>query len=181
MTPSKINRPILCLFILSLCSLITEAQLTQHIRGVLIDQSLSRPVAGATVRLTGSDRSAISDSNLRTRNADRPKTFGINIKTIYAGGFRTTPIDVRQSAQQGTTVYLQKQAYTLQKPDYFRTDLRLSMKKDYRHLTTTLSLDVQNLTNNKNIYDQFYDTVKKSVVNIYQTGLIPVLNYKVEF
>ena len=111
----------------------------------------------------------------------KTKTLGINIKLIYGGGYRDTPIDEEQSALEEKTVYYQKEAYTLQNSAYFRADVRISLKKDYRHLTTTLSLDMQNLTGNKNIYDQQYDPVQGKVVNIYQVGLIPVLNYKVEF
>ena len=113
--------------------------------------------------------------------AGKKKTFGANIKLIYAGGQRDTPIDKPASAAEEKTVYFQKQAYTLQNPAYFRADLRLSLKRDYRHMTTTLSLDLQNLTGNKNIYDQQYDPFQGKVVNSYQTGLIPVLNYKLEF
>ncbi len=111
----------------------------------------------------------------------KAKTFGVNIKLIYAGGYRNTPIDEEQSAQQEKTVYYQKLAYTLQNPAYFRADLRLSLKKDYHKITTTLSLDLQNLTGNRNVYDQEYDPVQGKVVNTYQVGLLPILNYKVEF
>ena len=113
--------------------------------------------------------------------AGKKKAFGVNVKLIYAGGYRNTPIDEPASAAEEQTVYFQKLAYTLQNPAYFRADLRLSLKKDYRHMTTTLSLDLQNLTGNKNIYDQEYDPFQGKVINLYQTGLIPVLNYKVEF
>jgi hypothetical protein len=111
----------------------------------------------------------------------KKKAFGVNIKLIYGGGYRNTPIDDAASISEAKTVYYQKQAYTLQNPAYFRADLRLSQRKDYKHMTTTLSLDLQNLTGNKNIYDQQYDPFQGKVVNMYQTGLIPVLNYKVEF
>jgi hypothetical protein len=113
--------------------------------------------------------------------AGKKKVFGVNIKLIYAGGYRDSPIDEAASALEAKTVYYQKEAYTLQNPAYFRADLRLSLKKDYRHVTTTLSLDLQNLTGTRNIYDQQYDPFQGKIVNIYQTGLIPVLNYKVEF
>ena len=118
---------------------------------------------------------------IRSKQAGKTKTFGVNLKWVFAGGYRTTPIDPGQSHIQEKTVFLQKEAYTLQNPAYFRADLRLSLKKDYRHLTTTLSLDLQNITNNKNLYSQQYDIVKGKVVNIYQVGLIPILNYRVEF
>ena len=109
------------------------------------------------------------------------KTFGVNIKTIYAGGLRTTPIDAAQSRIRGYTVYNQQQAFSLQNPSYFRTDLRISMKWNRRQRTNTLSLDIQNLTNRQNVFNQWFDGVQDKVVYNYQNGLIPILNYKVEF
>lgn len=109
------------------------------------------------------------------------RTYGINIKTIYAGGLRTTPIDLEASQQLGYTVLKEDQAYSLQNPAYFRADLRVSVKWNRKRLTSTLSLDIQNLTNRLNVYNQRYDSDEFKLVTSYQTGLIPILNYKVEF
>ncbi|HVG40771.1 MAG TPA: TonB-dependent receptor [Chitinophagaceae bacterium] len=114
-------------------------------------------------------------------SSDKLKTMGINIKTIYAGGLRTTPINTEKSVQQGYTIYREKEAFSQQNPAYFRTDLRLSMKWNRKHLTSTLSLDIQNITNRMNTYGQWFDAEKGKVITTYQNGLIPVLNYKVEF
>jgi outer membrane receptor protein involved in Fe transport len=111
----------------------------------------------------------------------KSKTFGINIKTIYAGGLRTTPIDMVESAAKGHTVFDEQQAYSSQNPSYFRTDLRISMKWNRKNRTNTLSLDIQNLTNRQNVYNEWYDSVQGKIVYNYQNGLIPILNYKVEF
>ena len=62
-----------------------------------------------------------------------------------------------------------------------RADLRLSIKWNRKRLTSTLSLDIQNLTNRLNVYGERFDSDKKELVTIYQNGIIPVLNYKVEF
>ena len=109
------------------------------------------------------------------------KVLGINIRVIYAGGFRKTPIDIEKSRQEGSTAYFEKEAFTLQNPAYFRPDLRISMKWNRKKLTSTLSLDIQNAINRDNIYDQYYDALQDKTVTAYQTGLIPILNYKVEF
>ena len=114
-------------------------------------------------------------------NERRARTFGINIKTIYAGGMRNTPVDLAASRQQGYTVYKEKQAYTLQNAPYFRTDLRLSLKWNRKHYTSTLSLDIQNISNRLNVYTQAYDAEKNDMITYYQTGLIPILNYKIDF
>jgi hypothetical protein len=112
---------------------------------------------------------------------NKKKTFGVNIKTIYAGGLRTTPIDFAASVAKGYTVFDEYNAYSLRNPNYFRTDLRLSMTWNRRRFTSTLSLDIQNVTNRLNVYNQYYNEDDHKVDYNYQAGLIPILNYKVEF
>jgi hypothetical protein len=111
----------------------------------------------------------------------KSKTFGVNVKTIYAGGLRTTPIDFSASQLKGYTVFKEKESFSLQNPAYFRTDLRLSMKWNRKHITSTLSLDIQNVTNRLNVFNQSFDNEKNKIVTNYQTGLIPILNYKIDF
>ena len=114
-------------------------------------------------------------------SANGLRTFGVNLRTLYAGGLRTTPIDLDASLKEGYAIYHEQQAYTEQNDAYFRSDLRLSLKWNRPRLTSTLSLDLQNVTNRLNTYGQWFDSEKGEVVTTYQTGLIPVLNYKVEF
>lgn len=114
-------------------------------------------------------------------SGNNKRTLGIHLKMVYAGGYRTTPINLYQSSIDETTVYYQQLAYTTQLPAYFRSDIRISMKWNRKHLTSTLSMDIQNFTNRQNVYDQFYDVDTKSIKTYYQTGLIPILQYKVEF
>ena len=114
-----------------------------------------------------------------SRNSRR--TLGINIKSVYAGGYRTTPINIDQSTIEESTVYYQDRAYTQQLPAYFRTDIRVSMKWNRKRLTSTLSLDIQNVSNRQNVYDRFYDVDTKTIKTYYQSGILPILNYKVEF
>ena len=114
-------------------------------------------------------------------SSNKKRTFGINLKTIYAGGLMTTPIDLAASQAKGYTVFDEYNAYTLRNPNYFRTDLRISMKWNKRNFTSTLSLDIQNVNNRQNVYNEYYDEDENKIRYSYQTGLIPVLNYKIEF
>ena len=109
------------------------------------------------------------------------RTIGANIKLIYAGGFRHSPIDLDRSRDEGYTIIKEKEAFSLQNPAYFRTDLRFSITWNRKNLTSTLSLDIQNASNRQNLYGQYFDPFKGEIVKSYQTGIIPVLNYKVEF
>src|SRR5690606_33005687 len=98
---------------------------------------------------------------------DGKRTIGIHLKLIYAGGFRITPVDLENSMEKGYTVFREKEAFSIQNPAYFRSDLRLSMKWNRKHLTSTLSLDIQNLTNRQNIYNQYFDPFKGKLMNSY--------------
>lgn len=109
------------------------------------------------------------------------RSFGVNLKLIYMGGFRETPIDMEASIREGYTKYVESEAYANQLPDYFRADFRVSMKWNRKKYTSTLSLDVQNASNRQNLYGRDYDPLKGKLVNRYMMGIIPVLNYKIEF
>ncbi len=109
------------------------------------------------------------------------RVLGLNIRTLYNGGFRTTPINVEASVEKGETIYYEDQAYTEQVPAYFRTDLRVSLKRNKANSTHTLALDIQNVSNRKNIYGSYFEPLTGEVKTSYQTPLIPILSYKIEF
>lgn len=109
------------------------------------------------------------------------RSFGLNVKTVYAGGLRYTPLNIERSRAEGYAVYREGEAFSLQNPAYLRADLRLSLTWNRLRRTNTLSLDVQNVLARRNVFGQVYDADKAAVRTVYQAGIIPVLNYKVEF
>lgn len=111
----------------------------------------------------------------------RKSVIGLNLKVSYYGGYRYTPIDLAASQQKGEAVFIDSEAYSRQLPDYFRTDIRLSWKKNRPNYTRTLSLDIQNVTNRKNVFGQYFDPRSGQVRSSYSTPLIPVLSYRVAF
>ncbi len=114
-------------------------------------------------------------------NGSKSRVYGINIRTLSSGGFRTSPIDVERSIQTGETKVVESLAYTQQMPGYFRTDLRVSMKTNRSKSTSTLALDIQNATNRQNLGGQYFDSQSGQIKKWYQLPLLPVLSYKVEF
>jgi hypothetical protein len=109
------------------------------------------------------------------------RIIGFNIKTLYSGGLRETPIDLQASMQKGETVYQDAHPFTIRKKDYFRTDIKFSVKRNRKKSTITWSLDIQNVTNRKNVYGNYFDPLSGRVRTIYQASLIPVLSYKIDF
>jgi hypothetical protein len=109
------------------------------------------------------------------------RVIGINIKALYAGGLRNTPINVTESISRGEPVYYEGQAYTQKNKDYYRIDVRISLKRNYKKLTSTVALDIQNTTNRQNIGGTYFDVGKGIVKTWYQSPLIPILSYRLEF
>ncbi len=109
------------------------------------------------------------------------KILGINTRTLLAGGNRYTPLDLKASQEAGEPVYLWNQRYATRANSYFRTDLRISYRRNKPNYASIISLDVQNVTNHQNIFSQYYDRQTQELTNSYQLGLIPVLNYRIEF
>jgi hypothetical protein len=109
------------------------------------------------------------------------RVFGVNIRTLSSGGFRTTPIDIARSIEEGETKRIESLAYTQQMPGYFRTDLRFSVKRNRLKSTSTLALDIQNVTNRQNLGGQYFDAQSGEIKKWYQLPMLPVLSYKVEF
>lgn len=109
------------------------------------------------------------------------KMLGFNIKTTWFGGFRETPVDHELSKKYNRTVYDETRPYSIQLPAYFRTDLKFSYRINHARYNSVWSLDLQNASNRKNIGGTYYDVDKGEVTRWYQTPLIPVFSYKVEF
>lgn len=112
---------------------------------------------------------------------NKDRVIGFNIKSIFVGGFRYTPIDLEASIQKGETVVDQTKTYQNQNPDYYRLDLRFSLKRNYKHLTSTFAIDIQNTTNRKNVGGQYFEANTGKVKYWYQTPLIPIVSYRLEF
>jgi len=55
--------------------------------------------------------------------------IGVNLRLLWAGGNRYTPVNLERSRQEGQAVYDDARSFTLQAPDYFRSDLRVSYRK----------------------------------------------------
>jgi hypothetical protein len=112
---------------------------------------------------------------------NKSNLIGLNTRVIWAGGKRYTPIHLEASQAKGQAVYHENRAYSEQAPNYYRADIRVSYRKNNPKASHIISLDIQNVSNRLNVYNKYYDEDKAEIATSYQTGLIPVLNYRIEF
>ena len=108
-------------------------------------------------------------------------TISINIKTTYAGGRRYIPIDFAASQIAGETEYDEDHAFEHRRKDYFRTDLKIGYRINRKRLTHEISIDLNNVFNTQNIWNQQYSAKTNTVKTEYQMGFLPIPMYKCTF
>jgi hypothetical protein len=74
-------------------------------------------------------------------------------------------------------------AYSSMYPSYFRMDLKVgyTLNSRAKKLSQSISLYLQNVTNNKNVFSESYDDKSKSITTTYQLGFFPNFIYKIQF
>jgi outer membrane receptor protein involved in Fe transport len=112
--------------------------------------------------------------------------LAFDLKLMWGGNKRYVPIDTILSYQKHDTEYNWSHAYEKKYPDYVRFDIRISYKLNGKKVNQEWSLDVQNLTNRKNILMERFDfspleSQKSKVVTIYQTGTFPMITWRIQF
>lgn len=107
--------------------------------------------------------------------------FGIDTKLTVTGGQRYTPFDLNASADAGYVIYKENNAYSLQNATYLRWDLKFSYTRNLKRVTQKWYIDLQNLTNRKNIYIRTLNPKTGEESQINQMGLFPNINYQITF
>lgn len=100
--------------------------------------------------------------------------LAINIKVTSIGSRFLTPIDLEASRVAGRAVFVDERAFTETQTPYFRTDLKVAYRKELKASTLELALDLQNVTNNQNVFNRDYNPGLNRVVTNLQQGFFPV-------
>ncbi len=109
------------------------------------------------------------------------RTFGVNLRVLWLGGYRDSPIDLEASRSSGQSSYKVNELYTIKMKDYFRPDVRIFWKRNKPNYTRTWSIDIQNVSGTQNEAYSYYDILQNQIVQQFQLGMVPVINYRVEF
>ncbi len=130
-------------------------------------------------RFSGNHTTNITLGKEWSRNKSR--ILGINGRLVWRGGFRDYQIDLTRSVAANTTVFDYSQPLTVKQADYIRPDLRIYFKRSKDKYSRTLSIDLQNVIGYKNIAFTYFDSLKQELITRYQMGMVPMLNYRIEF
>jgi hypothetical protein len=104
-----------------------------------------------------------------------------DIRNVWSGGMRYVPIDLAASIKAKEQVNDWTNAYSQKFKDYLRLDVRVGFKKNSKYTSQEWALDLQNVTNNQNIFSQQFNPNTNSISTIYQRAFFPMMLYRINF
>jgi len=107
--------------------------------------------------------------------------FSIDFRGTFSGGKRYTPIDLQASILNNAEIRVESQAFELKYSDYFRLDVKPGYRYNTKKITHELSVDIQNVTRNQNVFQQTYDLANKRIKTDYQLRFFVIPQYRILF
>ncbi|MGE9310932.1 TonB-dependent receptor [Niabella sp. CJ426] len=108
-------------------------------------------------------------------------TIGADLKVVTAGGRRFTAIDEAASKVAGRVIYYESRSFEEKTRAYFRLDFKLTYRMNNKGFMQEFFVDFQNVTNHKNIFNQWYDSRSGTIRTQNQLGFWPNFNYRIQF
>ncbi|MCC6369563.1 MAG: TonB-dependent receptor [Bacteroidia bacterium] len=115
---------------------------------------------------------------------EKRNVISLGIKMTQAGGRYYTPVDLAASqAVKEQVLQGDNKAFSQRIPDFFRLDFKAgyTINSHSKKLSQSFSLDIQNITNHKNVFAERYNPVTNKINTAYQIGFFPNFVYKVQF
>lgn len=104
--------------------------------------------------------------------------MSFNLKVSFMGNKRYTPsysdngIDIKYDYTQINSQKL---------PDYFRADFNVNIKTNYKNFSLEYFFEIDNLTNNKNIWSRYYNANQQRIKSTYQQKIMPMGGLRIYF
>jgi hypothetical protein len=105
----------------------------------------------------------------------------LGLKTRLSGGLRFTPADIAASQAAGVYVEDATSPFSESADLYYRIDTRFAYRKNGKKISYIIALDIQNVTNNRNIRSLAFDRQNNELIYRYESGLLPVLSFQIDF
>jgi hypothetical protein len=106
--------------------------------------------------------------------------LSVNTKVACIGGKRYVPVNVTVTGGN-TYDFDWSKADTDKLPDYFRLDLNINMKNNFKRFSAEWFAEVTNITNHRNVWQKYYNASRREEEYIYQYGIFPVGGCRVYF
>ena len=114
---------------------------------------------------------------------DKRNRFTINARITSSNGRYFSPVDLEASRAADTDIRDEGLAFSEQYDPYFRVDLKfgIQLNSPNKKFSQSFFIDLQNLTNRENVFQQRYNPVTQDVNTIFQSGFFPDIQYRIQF
>ena len=109
------------------------------------------------------------------------RLLSVNTKIAYVGGKRYVPVNVTATNIDDPYEFEYTRSYAEKLPDYFRMDLNINMKNNFKRFSIEWFFEVNNITNHQNIWQKYFDVNRNKDEYIYQYGFMPIGGCRVYF
>jgi hypothetical protein len=120
---------------------------------------------------------------LSKNNPRVKRSFAIDLKTMIAGGKRTTDWTpaLNETTQEYERIWDYTNAFGIKLQNYHKTDLKLTFRSNKRKITQEWGIEITNLFNTKNIHSQNFNKYNGEAEYIYQTGMMAIPQWRIIF
>ncbi len=108
-------------------------------------------------------------------------TIFADLKGSWAGGTRYTPVLAEESDAAGEIVFDTNRVNSLKVKDYLLVDMRIGYRKNHKRFTDELAIDLQNVSNRRNVLGISYNMKRREYIEALLPGFMPMITYKVYF
>jgi len=114
---------------------------------------------------------------------NKKNSISINAKYVIRGGYRFTPVDEYKTMKSKRIIYETSASYGDQLPSFSRLDAGINFRKNHSFYSWIVMLDIQNAINRKNVFRRRFSFENGKIVSsdVLSLGIIPVINFRVEF
>ncbi len=115
-------------------------------------------------------------------NAKSNSAITFDASFVWNGGARYTPILLQQSiAAQMEIRDFENNNFNASYADYLKGNFKIGFKLYGKKATQEWSVDIQNFTNRRNVFIQEYNQTSQDINTTFQTGFLPIVQYRVTF
>lgn len=113
------------------------------------------------------------------KNDDR--IFGFSGRFTWAGGGRYTPVLLDESIAEGEQVMDKANQFSERPLDFYKLNVALYYTKNFKRVSHTLKVEVENVTNNQAKLYEYYNSKDETIQYGSQMEMLPVIRYTLNF
>ncbi len=117
------------------------------------------------------------------KNGKSKKSLSIDLKTMFAGGKRTTPWTavLNEQTQEYERHWDYSKAFSVKLSDFNKTDLKISFRSNKRGVTQEWGIEITNLLNMNNVQSESFNKYTGEAEYIYQTSMMAIPQWRIIF